>query len=603
MTKHVDSPRKIELLAPARDVSIAKCAIDHGADAVYIGPAGFGARASAANPTADIADLCEYAHKYRASVYATVNTIVRDSELKGVERLIRELYLAGVDALIVQDMGILRLDIPPIALHASTQCDTRTPEKARFLEEAGFSQIVLARELTVNQIEEICNSVKVPVEVFVHGALCVSYSGRCHASFATCGRSANRGRCAQLCRLPYVLTDSNGHTLAPARHYLSLKDLNASSVLSDLLKAGASSFKIEGRLKDKEYVKNITAYYRELLDREIEANPTRYTRASYGEIKVNFVPNPQKSFNRGFTEYFMRERRPHNIASMFTPKSMGEPLASDVDLHAGDGISYFTRSGEYTGVRVNKVVNGRPVFAKGVRLPSNIALYRTFDAEHEKLMQRSDTALRSISVYIELYEKRAVISDERGCRVVLPMPHFELTAHKPMEPKRFFEKLGGTGYSLAVFKNHLPPEAFLPASVMTDLKRNLIKALDEVARCVYARPLRKSENRDFPYPQSKLTFADNVSNHLAEEFYHDHGVSHVEPALEVKAGSYRDIPNGTVVMTTRHCILRELGMCKRSKLLGTDMFDEPLILSNKGGAAFRLRFDCANCEMQLLLQR
>lgn len=601
MVKTVDSPRKIELLAPARDVQTAVCAIDHGADAVYIGPSAFGARASASNDTADIARLCEYAHQFRARVYATVNTIVMESELKSVERLIRSLYNAGVDALIVQDMGILRMDIPLIELHASTQCDTRTPEKAKFLEEAGFSQIVLARELTLKQIGEVCDIVKVPVEVFVHGALCVCYSGRCHASWAACGRSANRGCCAQLCRLPYVLSEADGRPVSAARHYLSLRDFNASSLLSELLRVGVSSFKIEGRLKDPGYVKNVTAYYRTLIDREIDKYPELYKRASSGSTKINFDPNPYKSFNRGFTEYFLSNRQPKSIASLLTPKSMGEPIDSPAELRAGDGISYFSSKGEYVGVRINKVVDGKPVPAKGIKIPAKTPIYRTLDVDHEKLMSRSDTSSRKIGVDIALYENRAIISDERGCRVVLPMPGHEQTANKPMEPKRFFEKLGGTIYVLNNFENHLSAETFIPASVLTDLRRRLVAALDENASCVYSRPLRRNENEHYPYPQTALTYADNVSNHLAEEFYHSHGVKSIESALETSSRDNKKVASGTVVMTTRHCILRELGMCKRAaKSTGRPPLSEPLTLTNTGGVSFRLRFDCKSCEMQLL---
>lgn len=601
MGKTVEQPRKIELLAPARDVQTALCAIDHGADAVYIGPSAFGARASAANDTADIARLCEYAHKFRVRVYATVNTIVMESELKGVERLIHSLYSAGVDALIVQDMGILRMDLPPIELHASTQCDTRTLLKAKFLEQAGFSQIVLARELTLGRIEEICSEVNVPVEVFVHGALCVSYSGRCHASWAACGRSANRGRCAQLCRLPYVLTDAAGRKLGPACHYLSLRDLNASSSLSELLRAGVSSFKIEGRLKDRNYVKNVTAYYRSLIDAEIEAHPELYRRASCGRTQVNFAPDPYKSFNRGFTQYCLNNSQPRSVASLLTPKSQGEPVTPQTEWHAGDGISYYNAAGEYTGARVNKVVNGKPVLAGGVRIPAGADTYRTYDAVHEKLMERNDTSLRKIEVDIALYENRAVITDERGCRAVLPMPDHEQTACKPMEPKRFFDKLGDTVYKLRGFENNLCPETFIPASVLTDLRRRLVAALDANAACVYARPLRRQENKDYPYPEVSLTYADNVSNHLAKEFYRSHGVQKIEDALEASADGNRRIPAGTVVMTSRYCILRELCMCKSTlKKDGRPLPKEPLVLTNAGGAKFSLSFDCKRCEMKLL---
>ncbi|MCM1319027.1 MAG: U32 family peptidase [Muribaculaceae bacterium] len=591
----MSKPRQIELLSPAKDVEIAKSAITHGADAVYIGPEGFGARSAAANNTDDIRRLCEFAHPYRARVYATVNTLVYDKELIHVERMIHRLYRAGVDALIVQDMGILRLDLPPIALHASTQCDTRTPEKALFLQEAGFSQIVLARELTLAQIHDICKVVKVPVETFVHGALCVSYSGRCHASQAVCGRSANRGRCAQLCRLPYTLREANGHILAKNKYLLSLKDFNASSLVGNMLEAGISSFKIEGRLKDEAYVKNVTAYYRRLLDAEISNHPDLYARASVGESAFKFEPDPQKSFNRGFTHYFLEERRPHNIASLNTPKSLGEPITDPAQLHAGDGVSYFDAKGEYTGVRVNKMTNGHPVFARPVKLNKWVQLYRTTNFEYDTLMVRKDTASRKIKIDCALYENCVRVCDERGCEVTLPVPSHGDDAHKPMEPRRFFEKLGDTIYELRAFDNHLLPSSFIPASVLTDLRRRLLTALDSVARATFTRPLREKENINYLYPASELTFADNVANEKAVEFYRSHGVNKIEPAMET-IGDFRDVAGGVVLMTTRHCILRELGMCKRES---KQPLKEPLILTNPGGAAFNLTFDCKACEMHV----
>lgn len=589
-------PRQIELLSPAKDVATAMSAITHGADAVYIGPEGFGARLAASNSTDDIRRLCEFAHPYRVKVYATVNTLVQDKELNQVERLIHNLYHAGVDALIVQDMGILRLDLPPIALHASTQCDTRTTQKARFLQEAGFSQIVLARELTLAQIQEICSEVDVPIETFVHGALCVSYSGRCHASQAVCGRSANRGRCAQLCRLPYTLRDACGKTIATNSYLLSLKDFNASSLLSEMLDAGVSSFKIEGRLKDVGYVKNVTAYYRQLLDQEITKHPEKYIRSSAGQSTFSFIPDPQKSFNRGFTHYFLEERRPAHIASLRTPKSLGEPVQDVSQLQAGDGVSYFDARGEYTGVRVNKMINGHPVFARRVRLPKGAQLYRTTDYKFDTLLQRHDTAQRKIPVDINLHEKYITAKDSRGCEVTIPVPAHSDDAHKPMEPRRFFDKLGDTVYELRNFENNLPPSSFIPASALTELRRNLMDELNRVARMTYSRPLREKENITFPYPERELTFADNVSNRMAAKFYKSHGVTKIEPAMETLA-NYRDVTSGTVLMTTRHCILRELGMCKKHI---KPTFKEPLAMTNPGGAAFTLRFDCRNCEMQVL---
>ena len=420
ISMHVKGPRAIELLSPARDAATGIAAITHGADAVYIGPAKFGARSAAGNTTDDLKRLADFAHQYRAKVYATVNTILYDHELRQAERMITDLYNAGIDAVIVQDMAVLRLDIPPIELHASTQCDTRTPEKARFLQEAGFSQIVLAREMTLPEIYDITAAVDVPVECFIHGALCVSYSGRCHASFATCGRSANRGSCAQLCRLPYELRDARGNKLHASSHLLSLKDFNTSLLLDDLLDAGASSLKIEGRLKDTEYVKNVTAAYRHILDKIISDNPDKYTRSSTGTAEYRFDPVLSKSFNRGFTHYFLTDRQARQISSPLTPKSLGEPIENNSVLHAGDGLSFFNRGGEYEGFRVNRIDSGKIIPAKMVKIPRGTQLFRTYDYQFDRQLRQADSATRRIEIDVTLYADRVCASDTRGCRVVIP---------------------------------------------------------------------------------------------------------------------------------------------------------------------------------------
>ncbi len=598
------SPRKIELLAPAKDAATARAAIDHGADAVYIGPSAFGARAAAGNSTDDLRRLADYAHSFRARVYATFNTILKENELPAAERLIRDLYDARIDALIVQDMGILRLDIPPIELHASTQCDTRTPEKARFLQDVGFSQIVLARELTLEEIAAVCAEVSVPVETFIHGALCVSYSGRCHAGEAFRHRSANRGECPQICRLPYTLRDADGKVLLRDRHLLSLRDFNASASLPDLLRAGVSSFKIEGRLKDTAYVKNITAYYRGLIDREIEARPDLYARSSCGRSELNFEPRPEKSFNRGFTDYFLTSRRPVAISSPLTPKSLGEEITSVGDLHNGDGISFFTPEGEYKGVRINRVEGSRIIPATQVRIPVGTKLYRTFDRIWEQQISRDDTARRSIAVDVELFENRVTATDERGNRVTLQVDLGTEQARKPMDEAvlwRTFAKTGDTIYRLRNFMSHIPASLFVPLSLLTNLRRQLLEALDSANRTTYPFPLRRPEKADALYPAARLDYRDNVANSLAETFYRSHGVTEIEAALEVQP---RRTDSEFVVMTCRHCILRENGRClrgKASRSSGKDAtpWKQPLTIEN-GDIRMRLRFDCNRCEMQAL---
>jgi len=361
--------RDLELLAPAADKNVAREAILHGADAVYMGGPSHGARKKASNSLADIRETVEFAHRFRARVYVTVNTLVYPHEIREVERLVWNLYLCGVDAIIVQDMSLLRMNLPPIALHASTQCDTRTPEKALFLQEVGFSQIVLARELSLQEIDTICRTVGVPVECFIHGALCVSYSGRCAASQVSVGRSANRGECAQMCRMPYTLRNGRGEVVERDKYLLSLRDFNASELIPQMIEAGVSSFKIEGRLKEADYVKNVTAAYRAIIDKVIASNPGKYRRSSYGESKISFTPRLDKSFNRGFTDYFLNGRKPASMASLLTPKSMGEIITDTRLLHNGDGISFFNTKGEYEGVGVNRVENGRIIGSRPFRLP------------------------------------------------------------------------------------------------------------------------------------------------------------------------------------------------------------------------------------------
>ena len=598
ISMHVKGPRAIELLSPARDAATGIAAITHGADAVYIGPAKFGARSAAGNTTDDLKRLADFAHQYRAKVYATVNTILYDHELRQAERMITDLYNAGIDAVIVQDMAVLRLDIPPIELHASTQCDTRTPEKARFLQEAGFSQIVLAREMTLPEIYDITAAVDVPVECFIHGALCVSYSGRCHASFATCGRSANRGSCAQLCRLPYELRDARGNKLHASSHLLSLKDFNTSLLLDDLLDAGASSLKIEGRLKDTEYVKNVTAAYRHILDKIISDNPDKYTRSSTGTAEYRFDPVLSKSFNRGFTHYFLTDRQARQISSPLTPKSLGEPIENNSVLHAGDGLSFFNRGGEYEGFRVNRIDSGKIIPAKMVKIPRGTQLFRTYDYQFDRQLRQADSATRRIEIDVTLYADRVCASDTRGCRVVIPYAGTRDKARGKMDYRHIFEKTGSSIYRLRNFTQELSPDIFIPASELTALRRKLITALDDNAKCTWHRNLRRKENISFPYPQDKLSYADNVSNSLAYKFYADHCVGHIEQALECDH-DYREAGAGKVVMTTRHCILRKLGLCK--KTAKGSKIKEPLSIVNDKGAAFMLRFNCNRCEMQLVM--
>lgn len=590
------NPRPLELLSPAANAEVAIQAILHGADAVYIGPPSHGARKMASNSIHDIEQVVDFAHQYRAKVYATVNTIIYEEEIKLVERLIRDLYIIGVDAIIVQDMAVLRMNIPPIALHASTQCDIRTPEKAKFLQEVGFSQLVLARELTLQEIKNISDVVSIPLETFVHGALCVSYSGRCHASLAITGRSANRGECAQICRLPYTLTDAEGNVLVKNKYLLSLKDFNASRNLKDLIDAGVSSFKIEGRLKDASYVKNITAFYDSQLNTIISQKPEDFKRSSFGKVTVNFIPKADKSFNRGFTNYFLTNRKPFKIAGIYSPKSQGELITNIQELNNGDGISFYDKEGNFTGVNVNRVEKDKIIPARKIEIPSTSPVYRTSDTKWNNLLN-GETAKRKIAVDIILDSKFVSASDERGVKVILPNLLKSERARQIMDYQNIFEKLGNTQYYLRNFTTHLDPYTFYRKSEITELRRQLINLLNKCNIATYPYSYRKKENPDSLYPASELDYKDNVSNSLAEKFYKQHKVSEIEPAAEVA----HSLDKGDVMMTTRHCILRELGVCRINKKEKEQPLRLPLFLNYDGGK-FQLDFDCKNCEMKILLQ-
>lgn len=611
----MSSPRKIELLAPARNAGVAFDAINHGADAVYIGPESFGARSSAANSTDDIARVADYAHRFNARVYATVNTLIYESELSAAEKLIGRLYRAGVDALIVQDMGVLRLDIPPIELHASTQCDIRTPEKALFQQNAGFSQLVLPRELTTDEIAAMYKAVNVPLEVFVHGALCVCYSGDCQASLLTTGRSANRGECSQVCRLPFDLADGSGRTLMRGKHLLSLRDLNLSSRLAELLAAGASSLKIEGRLKDSDYVKNTVAYYRHRLDRIIEAQPELYARASAGDCRPAFVPDPARSFNRGFTTYFSAGARGGRMACFDTPKSTGLPVGkvvrtergcivakTDVELHNGDGLGFFGADGRFTGFRLNRVDGQKLYPASAVRPVAGTTLYRNADKVFDDALARS-AGERTIPVNFTLRPTRwgvalDVTDSQRGVSASAGVALENMApSRSPQQAARrdILSRLGGSVYTLNSLDDRLG-NLFMAASQLTALRRRALQALDVAAACARRRPLRRQEQSGARVIDPALSRHDNIANSAALRFYREHGAEQTEPAAEVQ----RPAGKQPVVMTTRYCLRRELGACLRTP--EGARLKPPLTLAH-GSSRFTLEFDCRQCRMRVLLDK
>ena len=604
--------RCIELLAPARDANVALQAIKCGADAVYMGAENFGARASAGNSVEDIAQVVEFAHKYGARVYVTINTIIFDNELDTVEQLIWRLYEVGVDALIVQDMSLLRMKLPPIELHASTQCDTRDVAKARFLQEIGFSQIVVARELSLKEINEIYKGIDVPIEAFVHGALCVSYSGDCQASCIAMGRSANRGECAQMCRLPYTLYDSAGNVLIADKHLLSLRDMNRSDYIKEMLEAGVSSFKIEGRLKDVGYVKNIVAYYRNKIDKVISQNPERYCRASYGKSILNFEPSPEKSFNRGFTSYFLNGKH-SSIASIDTPKSIGARVAVvkhcrgnelvvalEETLSNGDGLGYFNSKGEFCGFRLNRISGNKLYPASKVDLKVGTVLYRNSDKAWIDKMHDEVGVSRVIELKMHLQQHDGklilTVEDERGCKVDAVFDASYDIAQTPQEEarKRVLQKLGNTIYKVASIKDDWG-NVFIPASKLTDLRRKAIDALDEQWKNIDRRNHRRMENANCMLPQgNKLSYHDNVANRLAEEFYRQHGATTIEHAVEVdRKAAGREI----VVMTTRYCLRREMGYCLKTSQGAR--WKSPLHITS-ANHRFRLDFDCSKCEMKVV---
>ena len=603
--------RKIELLAPARNLECGIEAVNHGADAVYIGAPKFGARAAATNSMDDIGRLTDYAHLYGVRIYVTVNTILKDEELKETEAMIWELYRRGVDALIVQDMGLTQLHLPPIPLHASTQMDNRTAEKVRFLTEAGFRQVVLARELSLNEIAAIHKACPdTPLEVFVHGALCVSYSGQCYASQACFGRSANRGECAQFCRLPFSLVDADGRVVVKDKHLLSLKDMNRLDMLEQLLDAGVTSLKIEGRLKDAAYVKNVTAAYRQRLDAILKRRQ-EYTRASSGTCRFDFQPQPEKSFSRGFTHYFL-EGRGEDITSFDTPKSLGEAMgtlkeqrggwvsvAGVKPFHNGDGVCYLDEQGRLQGFRINRV-EGNKLFPAGnvPRIRPRTPLFRNQDQEFERILARK-SAERKIGIRMKLEENRFGFSltaeDEDDNRVTLTFAHAKERARTPQieNLRTQLAKLGGTPYELTEPADiRLTEEWFIPASVITEWRRQVVERLTAARRMNYRRELAVWKPTHHAYPATTLTYLGNVMNGEARRFYLDHGVKAVAPAYEKQPA------DDAVLMFCRHCLRYSLGWCPVHQK-SRSPYREPYSLASADGRRFRLEFDCKNCQMKI----
>ena len=600
--------KAIELLAPARDLAVGIDAVNCGADAVYIGAEEFGARAGAANTAADIGKLCVYARRYGARVYSAVNTILTDHELIRAQRLITRLWEAGVCGVIVQDMGLLEVKLPPVPLIASTQTDNTTPEKVLFLEKAGFKRVILGRELSIEEIKKIHAKTAVELEFFVHGALCVSYSGLCYASYALGGRSGNRGACAQPCRKLYTLRDGLGNVIEKNKHILSLKDLNLTRRLGALIDAGVTSLKIEGRLKDGAYVRNIVSHYRAALDKVLEQK--KLPKSSYGKSFIEFAPNPAKTFNRGYSEYFVNGN-PADIAAPDTPKFVGEPLGRVYEvkngsfklqgaqkLNPGDGISFFDKDGVLDGSLVNGVKDGR-VKAENLKgIENGTAIYRNFDREFIRLVGRGEPR-RKLGVRLEFSETGDGFSlkavDETGFSSVTDLKSKKVQAEKPEQAmdtiNRQLSKLGESDYYLQALEVRLSKPFFIPVSALNDLRRDTLAALAKHE----LRPPReeiKIKPSEHPYPVKELDFTGNVLNSKAAAFYRRHGVG----AIAVAAEEGLDM-RGKRVMTLKFCLRRRLGLCRKGQAV------EPLYLEDEEGRVFRLDFDCEACVTALTLEK
>lgn len=609
--------RSVELLAPAKDVECGMAAIRYGADAVYIGADKFGARSSAGNSIADVAQLCNYAHTFGAKVYVTVNTIVYDNELKQLEKLLEAIEQSGTDAILVQDMAVLTMmkKRSQMALHASTQTDNRNAKKVAWLHDLGFSRVVLARELSLKEIADIHQKVPdVELEAFVHGALCVSFSGACYASQHCFGRSANRGECAQFCRLRFDVEDDTGTMIRPKCYPLSLKDMCRIDDIEQLLDAGVTSLKIEGRLKGLTYVKNVVSAYSHEIDRIISLHPEKYRRVSVGHVYYDFEPNVSKSFNRGFTNYFLYGRRT-NMASMSTPKSIGEYVGTVKELDRksftvagtacfanGDGLCYFDKDNRLEGLRVNKVANNRLFPAvMPTDLHKGTRLFRNYDQAFERLLSK-EVAERKIDVILSLsYNEetlRLSMRDESGLSV---NETAVICLEKAMKPqaenmRQQLGKLGNTVFKASDINiDETVSQLFIPSNVLADLRRKTVEQL------LLKRQSNKNEEpqKCFSNPQPTIYDAEeinvaNVSNHIARQFYDELKLNDAPNAYETNPYEQAKTP----IMTCRYCLKNELGHCVKHGGK-TPTWKEPLRLKLEDGRTFTVEFHCKQCQMRI----
>ena len=605
--------KKIEILAPAKDLLHGMAAINSGADAVYIGAPQFGARSNAHNSIEDVAALVQYAHLYHAQVFVVINTILYDNELETCRQMIWELYHIGVDALIIQDMAIMEMELPPIVLHASTQANNRDPKNIKFLADAGIKRVVLARELNLHQIKEISEATDVELEFFVTGALCVSFSGNCYMSVANGERSANRGSCAQNCRLPYNLIDGHGETLIKNSHLLSIKDFDVTDQIPNLIKAGIVSFKIEGRLKDIVYVKNNVSFLRKKLDAFLEQNPN-YTKASSGKCTFTFDSELNRTFNRGYTDYFVNERH-QSIGSWESPKSKGQYIGKLIRtignsyeienghlLNNGDGLCFINENNEADGIYVNKAENSiiYPNVLKEIK--DGTFIYRNNDAAFIKIVEREDSAVRKISTSLVLTENETgfelTATDEDGYVSKVQLEHAKETTKNNLSIeeniKTQLAKTGFTPYTADKITIQFSENWFLPISKVNEMRRTVYEQLTEIRLANYKREEHQIVKTNHPFPVDQLDFTYNVSNKLARKFYERHGVTEIEKAFELQWD-----PGKSRVMTTKYCIKYELERCPKYHPEHRDKkVKEPLVLK-QGELEYKLKFNCKPCEMEI----
>lgn len=608
--------RQIELLCPAKNIQTAKSAILCGADAVYIGANAFGARYSASNSIDEIAELCDFAHIYGCRVCITLNTILHDDEIAQAVEMANKLYEVGVDSLIVQDLGLLEYGLPSMPLQASTQCHTTTPEKAKFLEACGFGTIVLARELSLEQIKKISDALKpdTRIECFVHGALCVSYSGQCRLSYAIGGRSGNRGECAQPCRMKYELYDANEKELAPPAHYLSLRDMNRSNSVGEMLDAGVDIFKIEGRLKDENYVKNTTAYYRKILDQEIKSRNLQ--RVSFGTSEISFQPDPNKTFTRTFCEYHLHGTQ-KNCASFDTPKAKGEFIGvakktfqnafilpnADKILSNGDGLVFESKENSFGSavrkIEGDKVYVGHP--NDKIIIRQNSKIFRNKNVKFESELDKQIIRKMDVEISVSTMENSAIFSiktlDTRNVVASVKIDNITFAQNENLATETLKQNLSKLGSTPFVAKNILVDSKnipFLPVSKINAIRRELVDSLTRNILDSYKQSQKKfvAPTQNFNIPTDAIQSDDfaNVLNSYAEKFYKKFGINISQYAVESRE---KESLADKQVMLTKHCILRELNLCTKTS---GKKIKQPLILKNES-AYLHIFTDCKNCNM------